>query len=278
METYVKTSDGKRITDKQNTTDEIVENNRRKPLTAKEIAGRVKELGFWFHNIHLGHGIYTNPEHPYGDFPGYKWQELSEYIPEDFSGKSVLDIGCNAGFYSIEMKKRGAKRVLGVDLDDYYLQQARFAADVINLDIEFRKIDVYDVDKLGEQFDYVLFLGVLYHLRYPMYALDKITLLARERLIIQSLTRGVPGEMDLSGDYAMDETDIFLDQRFPCMYFIENNYVHDASNWWIPNEAGLAAMLRSAGMNVVAHPNVETFICEPIANYNRWWMKTSQRD
>jgi ribosomal protein L11 methylase PrmA len=53
---------------------------------------------------------------------------------------SVLDIGCNAGFHSFEMKKRGAGRVVGIDFDDYYLDQARFAAEVLDLDdIEFRR-------------------------------------------------------------------------------------------------------------------------------------------
>jgi tRNA (mo5U34)-methyltransferase len=64
----------------------------------------------------------------------------------------VLDIGCNAGFYSFEMKRRGAGRVVGIDFDDYYLDQARFAAEVLGFeDIEFRRMSVYDVGALGER-------------------------------------------------------------------------------------------------------------------------------
>ena len=58
--------------------------------------------------------------------------------PADLRGKTVLDIGCNAGFYSLEMKRRGAERVVAIDSDAGYLAQARFAAEVCGVDIEFR--------------------------------------------------------------------------------------------------------------------------------------------
>ena len=103
----------------------------------------------------------------------------------------MLDIGCNAGFYAIEMKRRGADRVLGLDSDDEYLAQARFAAEVSGLDIEFRRLSVYDVGRLGETFDLVIFMGVLYHLRHPLLALDLIhEHVARDLLLFQSMQRG----------------------------------------------------------------------------------------
>ena len=58
----------------------------------------------------------------------------------------MLDIGCNGGFYSIQMKQRGAARVLGIDIDDRYLKQARFAARTLGLEIELEKRSVYEVD------------------------------------------------------------------------------------------------------------------------------------
>jgi len=102
----------------------------------------------------------------------------------------VLDLGCNAGFYSIEMKKRNAARVVGVDLDDRYLRQASFAAATLQLDIEFLKMSVYEADTIPGEFDYVLFMGVFYHLRYPLYALDRIVKKVRGRLIFQTMLRG----------------------------------------------------------------------------------------
>src|SRR4051812_1420613 len=121
-----------------------------------EIRRRAEALGPWFHNMDLG-GVWTAPDHFLGDYPGVKFRGFADAIPADLSGKSVLDIGCNGGFYSIEMKRRGARRVLGIDFDEDYLAQARFAAEVTgHADIEFRQLSVYDVGALGEKFDLVV--------------------------------------------------------------------------------------------------------------------------
>src|SRR5256714_137939 len=142
-------------------------------LAPDQIQQRVAELGEWFHNLDLC-GVQTAPNHFLGDYPAFKWRNFAHAIPADLHGKTVLDIGCNGGFYSIEMKKRGAVRVLGVDIDDRYLNQARFAAETLGLHIEFEKRSVYEIGALAGQFDYVLFMGVFYHLRYPLWALDNL--------------------------------------------------------------------------------------------------------
>src|SRR5438876_3533740 len=109
------------------------------PLHAQSaLAQRISELGDWFHNVDL-HGVPTAPHHFLGDFPNIKWKQIASAIPEDLTGATVLDVGCNAGFYSMEMKKRGAKRVLGIDVVDRYLNQARFVAETLGLEIELRK-------------------------------------------------------------------------------------------------------------------------------------------
>ena len=73
------------------------------------ILQKIEELSPWFHNIHLPGGELTAPAHPFGDFPKFKWEQFSSYLPKDLSGYKVLDIGCNAGFYSVECAKRGAQ-------------------------------------------------------------------------------------------------------------------------------------------------------------------------
>jgi tRNA (mo5U34)-methyltransferase len=176
----------------------------------------------------------------------------------------VLDVGCNAGYYSIEMKRRGADRVVGIDYDDKYLAQARFAASVSQVDIDFRKMSVYDVARLGERFDLVLFMGVLYHLRHPLLALDLLKEHAVGKLLVfQSLLRGSDDAGYLAPDYPFVETEIFRRPDFPCMYFIEQSYSGDQTNWWIPNRACAEAMLRSAGFQIVAHHEQEVFVCRP---------------
>src|SRR5438067_4881315 len=159
-------------------------------LSTDDTRTRVEALGPWFHNLDLN-GVRTAPTHFLGDYPAVKWRRFAGAVATDLAGRTVLDIGCNAGFYSIEMKRRGAARVLGIDCDDDYLAQARFAAEISRLDLEFRKLSVYDVGRLGERFDIVLFMGVLYHLRHPLLALDLIHAhVSRDMLVFQSIQRG----------------------------------------------------------------------------------------
>jgi tRNA (mo5U34)-methyltransferase len=230
-------------------------------LSPHEIRERVHALGPWFHNLDL-HGVPTAPSHFLGDYPKIKWRHFADAIPEDLTGKSVLDIGCNAGFYAMEMKRRGAKRVLGLDSKDEYLRQARFAAEVNELEIEFRKLSVYDVGSLGERFDIVIFMGVLYHLRHPLLALDLIhEHVADDLLLFQSMQRGSTEVEVLKPNYDFWTIEQFDRAGFPRLHFIENKYADDPTNWWVPNRACVEAMLRSAGFRIVEHPEEEVYIC-----------------
>lgn len=230
-------------------------------LTQVQIRERVAALGDWFHNIDLD-GVLTAPNHFLYDYPNVKWRKFEHAIPADLVGRTVLDIGCNAGFYSIEMKRRGADRVLGIDFDDRYLAQARLAADVKGQEIEFRVLSVYDVARLAERFDIVLFLGVLYHLRHPLLALDLIhEHVARDLLVFQSMQRGGNAVAPVGADYNFFAQDHFNDPGYPRLHFIEHAYAGDATNWWAPNAACSAAMLRSAGFSILEQPEEEVFIC-----------------
>jgi tRNA (mo5U34)-methyltransferase len=228
-----------------------------------EIERRIRDLGEWFHNLDL-RGVPTAPDHFLGDYPSCKWRRFAHAIPADLTGWSVLDIGCNAGFYSQEMKRRGAARVLGIDSDTRYLAQARYAADVAGLDIEFRQMSVYELPALQERFDLVLFMGVLYHLRHPLLALDILAAHGvRRMLVFQSMLRGSKDGGHPAEDYDFTDTSPFDTARYPSMYFVEHRYAGDPTNWWIPDRACAEAMLRSAGFDIVDHPEDEVFICRP---------------
>jgi len=230
-------------------------------LSNSEIKRKVEALGPWFHNLDLG-GVQTAPNHFLGNYPDIKWRKFADVLPADLTGKTVLDIGCNAGFYAIEMKRRGAERVLGIDFDDAYLAQARFAAEVAELDIEFQKLSVYDVGTLGESFDVVLFMGVLYHLRHPLLALDLIRRhVARDLLVFQSMQRGSTEVEGVAENYPFWDYDLFDAPGFPKMHFVEHRYADDPTNWWIPNRACVEAMLRSAGFAITEHPEAEVYLC-----------------
>jgi tRNA (mo5U34)-methyltransferase len=160
------------------------------------------------------------------------------------------------------MKRRGAERVVGIDSEPLYLAQARFAAEVSGVELELHQLSVYDVAKLGEAFDLVLFMGVLYHLRHPLLALDLIhEHVARDLLVFQSMQRGSDQVVPVAPDYPFEETGIFNQPAFPRLHFLEQAYAGDSTNWWVPNRACSEALLRSAGFEMISHPEEEVFIC-----------------
>jgi tRNA (mo5U34)-methyltransferase len=225
---------------------------------------RIHDLGPWFHNLHLPDGSQTCPKHFLGDFPAFKWQRLAPHLPERMDGWTALDIGCNAGFYSFELAQRGA-RVVAIDVDDRYLRQARWAADQLGLSdrITFERRQVYDLGRRGECFDLVLFMGVFYHLRYPLLGLDAAARCVRRMLVFQSLSMpGVVVEQP-PPDLGLDERRRMCAPGWPKVAFVEHRLEGDPTNWWAPNHAAVLALLRSAGMRVLSCPLEETYLCEP---------------
>jgi tRNA (mo5U34)-methyltransferase len=233
-----------------------------------ELRRRIDALGPWFQNFRI-HGVETAPEHFLGDYPSFKFARFADAIPADLTGKSVLDIGCNAGFYSFEMKRRGASRVVGIDSDDRYLDQARFAAAELGYDdIEFRNLSVYDVAALGRRFDLVIFMGVLYHLRHPLLALDLIREhVAGDLMLFQTMQQGTDDVLVVPEDHPFHlpgttrPPGYFDNPAYPKMHFIERKFAGDWTNWWAPNAACTQAMLRAAGFSIEAQPEPEVYLC-----------------
>src|SRR5436190_23057479 len=105
-------------------------------------------------------------------------------------------------------------------------------------------------------------MGVLYHLRDPLRALDLIhEHVARDLFVFQSMQRGSKEVSDVPREMPFSETDIFNQDDFPKMFFIEHRYANDPTNWWIPNRACVEAMLRSVGFEILDRPEHEVFIC-----------------
>lgn len=229
--------------------------------TRREIVQRVAALGQWFHNMNLD-GVWTAPDHFLGDYPGFQWRRVQPSLPADLRGWTVLDIGCNAGYFSIELKRLGAERVVAIDSDPRYLAQARLAAEVAGVELELRELSVYDVARLGERFDLVLFMGVLYHLCHPLLALDLIhEHVASDLFVFQSLERGADEVARLQEDYPFGETAVFDLPSYPKLHFVEHLYAGDPTNWWIPNRSCTEAMLRSAGFDIETCPADEIYVC-----------------
>jgi tRNA (mo5U34)-methyltransferase len=228
------------------------------------VAREIQGLAPWFHNLHLPSGHETAPDHPLGDFPRVKWWELASSLPEDLTGWRALDVGCNAGFYSFALARRGAD-VLAIDADDHYLTQARWAAERFELTerIRFERLEVYDLARREERFDLVLFLGVLYHLRHPLLALDLLAEKAERLLVLQTLTMPGDDEVRPPRNLPFDKRDRLLDAGWPKMAFIEKRLADDPTNWWAPNDACVEAMLRSSGLEVVERPGYQLWVCRP---------------
>jgi tRNA (mo5U34)-methyltransferase len=232
--------------------------------SSPERYAEISALGPWFYNLHLPDGSQTAPGHALGDFPAFKWSEIMDSIPSDLSGWNVLDVGCNAGFYSFEMAKRGAT-VTGIDIEPLFLRQAEWASREFGLEdrVRWKQMHVYDLAHDQESYDLVLFLGVFYHLRYPLLGLDVVARKVRRMLVFQTLT--MPGEEveNTVDDYDIMDRDSFARPGWPKIAFIEHSFAGDQTNWWAPNHAAVEAMLRSAGMEITSRPAHEFYVCRP---------------
>ncbi|MEX1310605.1 MAG: DUF1698 domain-containing protein [Candidatus Sulfomarinibacteraceae bacterium] len=230
---------------------------------ARELRGRIDELGPWYHNIVFA-DIDTNPTDP--DYPARRWRHFEPHVPDDLTGKTVLDIGCDAGYFSLELKRRNAERVVAIDIMAYRLAQVRFASYWHDLPIEPRELDVYDVERLKTMFDVIVFPGVLYHLKHPLYALEKVANVCTDKLYFQSATRGSEEDFTPADNYPATENDVFELPEYPKLYFIEKSVNSDDSNWWFATTSCLKAMLRVAGFgNITDTTAPDHLVCTKIS-------------
>jgi len=107
----------------------------------------------------------------------------------------VLDIGCNAGYFAFDAKDRGADYVCGVDLKSEYIEQAKFCAEVRNQDIDFRVLDIYELESIGRRFDLVFCVGILYHCKHLMLAVEQASRVTKKSIIIETAIH--PHHIDL---------------------------------------------------------------------------------
>jgi SAM-dependent methyltransferase len=111
------------------------------------------------------------------------------------SGMSVLDIGCNAGHFAFQAKDRGAVDVVGVDLKQGYVDQARFCAEVRGQDVDFRVMSIYDLAQLERKFDFVFCIGILYHCKFLMHAVEAACSVTAGTIVVETAIH--PGNTDL---------------------------------------------------------------------------------
>jgi len=225
------------------------------PLSAssrEKIISEIKRLEPWFHNIEIAEGLSTNSKSKY---PSGLWNLTESFIPEKLEHKTCLDIGCESGFFSFKLRERGAVKVIGIDERKSAIDQGTFIKEIFGYpNITFRQMSVYEVDKLGLKFDYVLCLASLYHFRYPLLALDKIRTVAKGKLVLQTLISKTNEDVEVTIPPPIEDTALrseeFYDNRYPRFHFIERKMDGDDTNWWLPNYEGLLAILRAAGFKI----------------------------
>lgn len=221
-------------------------------MTREELLSELERLQPWFHRIDLGGGLYTKTESVMGepvDHPAGPWGVIGKCIPEDLKGKSVLDVGCNAGFYAIEAKRRGAARVLGVDGQRQHVRQAVFVRKALGLDIEYRRMNVYELNRRATgQFDITLALGLIYHLKHLVLALENLYEVTRELLVVETAIMP-PERTPESFAHPLGEAEM----RLHPLAFVENPPAakEQVFNWFLPGTEALRALLRNVGFDEV---------------------------
>src|ERR1043166_2324104 len=224
----------------------------RSAMTRTEITEQVNRLAPWFHCIDLGDGLFTKSQSAIGepiDHPRPTWESVKASVPSDLNGQTVLDVGCNAGFYSIEMKRRGAARVLGLDAQRDLIRQAEFVREVLGLNIEYERKSVYDLDPFAMgQFDVTLALGLIYHCKHLVLALEKLFLITRRLLVLETAIYP-PEKTPESFEYEEGGERPTL---HPLAYVENRPEAKEAVyNWFLPSTAALSALLKNVGFDEI---------------------------
>ena len=220
----------------------------------------LKRLEPWFHKIDLGQGLTTKTKSSAGeadDHPLGRWKIIKRCLPKDLQGQSVLDVGCNAGFYAVEAKRRGAAQVLAVDAQRHHVRQARFVARALGLDIQCQKLSVYDLDPRAiGHFDVTLALGLIYHCKHLVMALEKLFLVTRGLLILETAIIAPEKEGPRLRSYMRR-----LEDKTPNLHplaYLENSpdSKEPVYNWFYPSVNCLKALLRDVGFDEIEVFNV----------------------
>jgi tRNA (mo5U34)-methyltransferase len=222
------------------------------PFPPPDARAWVKSFSFWYHRIYLGNGVYTMEA---GQHHELVWERFEKALPQSFAGLSALDVGTNAGYFALQAKLRGARRVVGTEVVQDFLDQAEQIRRIWGVDIDYRVMDAHDIARLDESFDVVVFAGILYHLKNPLHVLETLGRMCTDAILLETefipddprnclvVRQGVPAELQPT--------------HRGMMKFIETTELNgDLSNWWVPDAECVRGMLRTAGFVHISRPIV----------------------
>ena len=246
----------------------------------KTIGQRILDVKYWYHKIELPGDIIT---------PGWSPMDATKYgVPDDLTGKRILDIGAWDGYWTWEALKRGASEVVAIDdfSDDlgnhkevkrngwYTFDLCRealgYTTEIHGRDnneklriigwkndkkqVVIRKeMSVYDIEKLGH-FDIVFFFGMIYHMKHPLMALEKISEICDGEIYIESavvddyspylskVSEVEPGKLIFKG---------YPNNNMVMEFYPDDQYASNKTNWWVPTIQSLGAMVGSVGFKNV---------------------------
>ncbi len=226
-------------------------------MDREDLLEGIHRLDPWFHCIELAPGVLTKTESVAGepaDHPRETWDIIKNCLPADLSGKSVLDVGCNAGFYSVEAKRRNASHVVGVDAMRREIMQAEFVRRALGLDIEFRPLSVYDlgVASVG-RFDVTLALGLIYHLKHLVLGLEKLAQVTKDTLIVETALLPKRSKVIESVSRQAEYVVGGLKRPLHTIGWVANppEVAESAYNWFLPSLDGAVALLKAVGFRDV---------------------------
>jgi len=209
--------------------------------------------GGWWHSFELPDG---SAIHGVSDLGAQKMRIAQFPIPDDLTGRRVLDIGTWDGWFSFEMERRGAEVVAIDRFDNPRFHEIR---ERLGSRVEYRRLDVYDVSpRTVGRFDIVLFMGVLYHLRHPLLALERVCSVTREMAAVESFVLG-----EQQGQAARQEEQNLL------QFFEDDDFGGQADNWFAPTPACLMALCRAAGFARVELTNRHNYGAA-VTCYRKW--------
>lgn len=203
-------------------------------MNIEDIRKKVAELDTdpgWYQNIDLKNGIRTKTRQVWGeeiDHPKTRWKAVEKAFPATFAGKSVLDVGCNAGFFSFVAAERGADYVCGIDANEKYIRQAQFANELRGDNVDFRALPIQRLSSLERKFDITICIGLLYHLADIYGAIRSISAMTTEMAIVESAI------------YSDDD-------RIPLVRVAQQAV--NLPGTWHPNIAALEALFRLCGFS-----------------------------
>jgi len=212
-----------------------------------------KKIPFWHQTIEVAPGIFT---------PGLQNTKALQdqlNIPLNLEGKRVLDLGARDGYFSFECEKRGASEVIAIDYTPPHLTGFNICKKLLSSNVKFITSNIYALNKLDlGKFDYVLFLGLIYHLRHPYLALDRI-------YDVMNMDAELVVESHIIDEGFVDHDKVWVglkdfNSELPgyalAQIYTNGNLGNDPTNAWAPNLAALRIMLENSGFSVFRELNI----------------------